>query len=35
MQTLTVRQIVEQGMQATVDLLQEFERINDEVCASR
>ena len=28
-ESLTVRQVVEQGMQATVDLLKEFERINE------
>ena len=28
-ETLTVRQVVEQGMQETVDLLKEFERINE------
>ena len=28
-ETLTVRQMVEQGMQATVDLLKEFDRINE------
>src|SRR5205085_4222759 len=28
-ETLTVRQTVEQGMQQTVDLLKEFERINE------
>ena len=28
---LTVRQIVEQGMQSTLDLLAEFERINEKL----
>src|SRR3954464_1240722 len=28
-ETLTVRQVVEQGMQATTDLLKEYERINE------
>src|SRR3954468_23890666 len=28
-ESLTVRQVVEQGMQGTVDLLKEFERINE------
>ena len=30
--TLTVRQVVEQGMQATIDLLAEFDRINEPPC---